>query len=253
MLPETVLTKALEVIRHKPDKLPQQLRPYDELLQQLDEGSFELGAFIGGWYEVVAEVSRVDTRPKETPSASVSSKPARPPIESRESVAEPRAEPPGELTAGTVKRNSKEGLGYVWIPPGDYKMGCSPGEEECEDDEKPPHHVTISTGFWLGQTAVTVAAYRQYAEKTGLKMPPEPKLGDRPLNPGWKDARQPIVNVTWAEARAYCEWAGGRLPTEAEWEYAARAGATSARYGLLNAIAWSADNSGNPLDSNVCL
>jgi formylglycine-generating enzyme required for sulfatase activity len=130
-------------------------------------------------------------------------------------------------------------------------MGCSPGDNECQRSEKPPHQVTITKGFWLGQTEVTVGAYKRFAGATGQQMPPEPTFGERPLNPGCRDEAMPIVDVTWDDAQAYCSWTGGRLPTEAEWEYAARAGSTAARYADLDEIAWDADNSGRQqLDSD---
>jgi formylglycine-generating enzyme required for sulfatase activity len=140
---------------------------------------------------------------------------------------------------GEVRVNPKDGLKYVWIPPGSFEMGCSPGDSECEGDEKPPHQVTITKGFWLGQTEVTVGAYKRFAAGTGKAMPTAPDF-----NPGWSKDQMPIVNVSWEDAQAYCAWAGGRLPTEAEWEYAARAGSTEARYGPIDEVAWHSNNSG---------
>lgn len=128
-----------------------------------------------------------------------------------------------------VMRNSRDNLPYVLIPAGTFRMGCSPNDKECDCNEEPLHTVYITKAFWIGQTPVTQAAYERVTKKA---------------NPSdFKGPQNPVENVTWEEARDYCRAVGMRLPTEAEWEYAARAGDESSRYGEISVIAWYADNS----------
>jgi formylglycine-generating enzyme required for sulfatase activity len=94
-----------------------------------------------------------------------------------------------EPAAGMTKLNPQDGLNYVWIPAGTFTMGCSPGDNECFDDEKPVHHVTLSKGFWITQTLVTQAAYTRV-------------IGLAPSH--FKGEGLPVEMVSWHEAQSYC-------------------------------------------------
>jgi formylglycine-generating enzyme required for sulfatase activity len=135
------------------------------------------------------------------------------------------------LTAQPVtKLNPRDGLVYVWIAPGSFMMGCSFGDKECFDWEDKPHPVTVGKGFWIGQTEVTQEAYKLV---TGTN----PSL--------YKGANLPVDQIGWDDARKYCEAVSMRLPSEQEWEYAARGGSAAPRYGEIVAIAWYDSNSGD--------
>lgn len=134
---------------------------------------------------------------------------------------------------GTMRRNSI-GMEFMYIPAGDFQMGSTNGS----GDEKPVHKVTISQGFFMGRTEVTQEQY-------------EKVMGNNPSN--FKGCPKcPVEQVSWDDAQSFVAKLNAqndgfkyRLPTEAEWEYAARSGTTGDYAGNLDAMAWYGANSGN--------
>ena len=109
----------------------------------------------------------------------------------------------------------------VAVPAGDFTMGSRADEPPVNTplqyvgifpDEFPQHKVTLD-GFWIYKYAVTIAQYRRFCTETHRAMPPLPE---------WAKNDVPMVNVTWQDANDYAHWAGGMLPTEAQYEKAAR-------------------------------
>jgi formylglycine-generating enzyme required for sulfatase activity len=123
------------------------------------------------------------------------------------------------------------------IPAGPFQMG-SP-DNEGNANEHPRRQVMLDA-YFIDRLPVTVAQFRKFVQATGR---------DMPIQPAWNKDGHPAVSVNWNEAEAYCVWAGKRLPTEAEWEKAAR-GRSDARYSFgdseveLSSHAWFFHNSG---------
>ncbi len=116
----------------------------------------------------------------------------------------------------------------IAIPAGPFQMGCSPGDDWCENDEGPPGGIRVEVpAFRIDPTEVTVADYRACV-RAGQCREPKTHARNQYCNYGAPNRDQHPVNcIDWADAQHYCEVHGGRLPWEAEWEKAARGGAKS--------------------------
>ena len=133
-----------------------------------------------------------------------------------------------------------DGMTMVYVPAGDFLMGSAEGEGN--DDERPQHLVYLDA-FWIDKTEVTNAMYEQCVDsgRCGL---PEAKHSEEVFQYYGNDEynNYPVINVTWYQAQDYCEWAGRSLPSEAQWEKAAR-GTDGMKYPWGNSSPHS--NSGN--------
>jgi len=162
----------------------------------------------------------------------------------------PIKEPAETRIAGERIDGPLPGMKFAWIPPGTFMMGSPASEKGRQDDEK-QHKVTLTKGGWLMTTEITVGQWRAFAQATGYKSEAETgggsyiwdgkkwekKAGVFWDKPGFEQMeRHPVTCVSWHDAQAFIRWlnrkGGGHydLPTEAQWEYAARAGSPNARF-----------------------
>jgi sulfatase modifying factor 1 len=151
---------------------------------------------------------------------------------------------PDERSGGQVNRKASPGM--AWIPSGAFLMGTN--DKKSFQNERPAHLVQVE-GFWMDEHDVTNAEFAKFTVATGYVTTAERKIDWEDLSTWWRWVKganwrhpegpessiqgrenHPVVQVSWYDAVAYAQWAGKRLPTEAEWEFAARGGLESKRY-----------------------
>jgi formylglycine-generating enzyme required for sulfatase activity len=151
-------------------------------------------------------------------------------VEAREGATAPPVTATGAMTFTGVsivaRTNAPDSARMVWVPAGGFVRGTGPadlaslqarfpGQQPSAYAPEQPQQVITVSGYWIYAYEVTVAQYRAFCVATKRLFPQQaPRWG-------WRD-EHPMVNITWADAQAYAAWVGGRLPTEAEWEKAAR-------------------------------
>lgn len=155
----------------------------------------------------------------------------------------PAASPTPVLRLGSTWTSPVDGMVQVYVPAGEFTMGSADNDSGAGNDEKPQHRVTLDA-YWIDRTEVTNAMFARFVAASGYRTDAE-KAGQghvyREVGSSWEETagadwqhprgpdsslagldQHPVVQVSWNDAAAYCAWSGRRLPTEAEWEKAAR-------------------------------
>jgi formylglycine-generating enzyme required for sulfatase activity len=158
-------------------------------------------------------------------------------------------------------RDRASGVEMLLVPAGSFVMGKSPGDSQAFASELPAHQVALTEPFYLGRFEVTQEEWLRVLggnpsrfqesrdrEQEIARLMQEGKTRQEaesqaaPATAALVTARLPVDSLNWADAAQFCRKTGLRLPTEAEWEFACRAGIREARYGALDTVAWHAGN-----------
>ncbi len=187
--------------------------------------------------------------PAPVPTATQTKQPEPPPIPPSSEGLEVSSSCWENETPDTICKEETTGMEFVYVPGGCFQMGCGRFDTECYDDEKPRHKICLD-GFWMGRYEVTQTQWKKIMENSPSS---------------FKGADHPVEGVSWNDAQAFLQKLntprpfplpsrGFRLPTEAEWEYACRAG-TQTVYSFgdnqnqLGTYAWYSENSGGETHS----
>ncbi len=203
----------------------------------LSPGNVGLRVVLDG-YERVEDSVNIEAGKEEILNYTLA-RAAVPPPPSTKPGTETRLEPPSTTTISTRRewKDPTTGMEFIWVEGGTYQMGCGPWTGDCQSNESPEHEVTVS-GFWIGKYAVTQGQW----QKVMGNNPSSFKKGDN----------YPVETVSWDDAKEFIRKLNGksgntfRLPSEAEWEYAARSGGRAEKYAGgsdIDAVAWYRANS----------